>query len=37
VLRVDLGDFWIDYTQESHAGSRFVDLTIVNKDGQFLN
>ena len=36
-LRVDLGDFWIDYTEESHNGSRFVDLTIVNKDGQFLN
>jgi ABC-type branched-subunit amino acid transport system substrate-binding protein len=36
-LRVDLGDFWIDYTNESHNGSRFVDLTIVNKDGQFLN
>jgi ABC-type branched-subunit amino acid transport system substrate-binding protein len=36
-LRVDLGDFWVDYTQESHNGSRFVDLTIVNKDGQFLN
>jgi branched-chain amino acid transport system substrate-binding protein len=36
-LRVDLGDFWIDYTGESHNGSHFVDLTIVNKDGQFLN
>jgi ABC-type branched-subunit amino acid transport system substrate-binding protein len=36
-LRVDLGDFWIDYSGESHNGSRFVDLTIVNRDGQFLN
>jgi ABC-type branched-subunit amino acid transport system substrate-binding protein len=36
-LKVDLGDFWIDYSGESHNGSRFVDLTIVNKDGQFLN
>lgn len=36
-LKVDLGDFWIDYSAESHNGSRFVDLTIVNKDGQFLN
>ena len=36
-LKVDLGDFWIDYGGESHNGSRFVDLTIVNKEGQFLN
>jgi ABC-type branched-subunit amino acid transport system substrate-binding protein len=36
-LKVDLGDFWIDYSGESHNGSRFVDLTIVNRDGQFLN
>ena len=36
-MKVDLGDFWIDYSGESHNGSRFVDLTIVNKDGQFLN
>jgi ABC-type branched-subunit amino acid transport system substrate-binding protein len=36
-LKVDLGDFWIDYSNDSHNGSRFVDLTIVNRDGQFLN
>jgi branched-chain amino acid transport system substrate-binding protein len=36
-MKVDLGDFFIDYSGESHNGSRFVDLTIVNKDGQFLN
>jgi branched-chain amino acid transport system substrate-binding protein len=36
-MKVDLGDFWIDYSSESNNGSRFVDLTIVNKDGQFLN
>jgi ABC-type branched-subunit amino acid transport system substrate-binding protein len=36
-LKIDLGDFWIDYGGESHNGSRFVDLTIVNKEGQFLN
>jgi hypothetical protein len=36
-MKVDLGDFWVDYSSESSAGSRFVDLTIVNKDGQFLN
>ena len=36
-MKVDLGDFAIDYSGESHNGSRFVDLTIVNKEGQFLN
>jgi branched-chain amino acid transport system substrate-binding protein len=36
-MKVDLGDFHIDYSGESHNGSRFVDLTIVTKDGRFLN
>ena len=36
-LKLDLGDFWIDYSGENHNGSRFVDLTIVNREGQFLN
>lgn len=33
----DLGDYFINFSQKSHNGSRFVDLTIVNKEGQFLN
>jgi ABC-type branched-subunit amino acid transport system substrate-binding protein len=36
-VKVDIGDFWIDFTDRNHNGSRFVDLTIVNKDGQFLD
>jgi len=33
----DLGDYFINFKPNSHNGSRFVDLTIVNKEGQFLN
>jgi len=33
----DLGDFFVNYSAKNHNASRFVDLTIVNRDGQFLN
>jgi ABC-type branched-subunit amino acid transport system substrate-binding protein len=36
-VKMDIGDFWIDFTDRNHNGSRFVELTIVNKDGQFLD
>jgi branched-chain amino acid transport system substrate-binding protein len=36
-VKMDIGDFWIDFTDRNHNGSRFVDLTIVNKEGQFLD
>jgi ABC-type branched-subunit amino acid transport system substrate-binding protein len=36
-VKMDIGDFWIDFTDRNHNGSRFVDLTIVNKDGQFMD
>lgn len=32
----DLGGFMISYGPASHAGSSFVDLSIIGKDGQFL-
>jgi branched-chain amino acid transport system substrate-binding protein len=35
--QTDLGDFWVDFSRQNHNGSRFVELTIVNKDGHFLN
>lgn len=34
---MDLGDFWVNYSDKKHNGSVFVDLTIVNKDGHFLD
>jgi branched-chain amino acid transport system substrate-binding protein len=33
----DLGDFFINFSDKNHNGSSFVDLTIVNKEGNFLN
>jgi ABC-type branched-subunit amino acid transport system substrate-binding protein len=34
---MDLGDFWVNYSDKKHNGSAFVDLTIVNKNGNFLD
>ena len=33
---VDLGGFYISYSPTNHAGSNFVDLTIIARDGKFL-
>jgi len=33
---VDLGGFFVSYSPTSHVGSRFVDLTIIGRDGKFL-
>jgi branched-chain amino acid transport system substrate-binding protein len=33
---VDLGGFFIGYSPKSRAGSRFVDMTIIARDGKFL-
>src|SRR6185503_4660460 len=33
---VDLGGFFISYSPKNHAGSKFVDLTIIARDGKFL-
>jgi len=33
---VDLGGFFVSYSPKSHAGSRFVDLTIIGRDGKFM-
>ena len=33
---VDLGGFWVSYSPKSHTGSKFVDLTIIGRDGKFL-
>jgi len=32
---VDLGGFFVGYSQKNHAGSRFVDLTIIGRNGNF--
>ena len=33
---VDLGGFFISYSPQNHAGSKFVDLTIISRNGKFL-
>ena len=33
---VDLGGFFVSYSPTSHTGSKFVDLTIIGRDGKFL-
>jgi branched-chain amino acid transport system substrate-binding protein len=33
---VDLGGFFISYSPKNRAGSKFVDLTIISRDGKFL-
>jgi branched-chain amino acid transport system substrate-binding protein len=36
IQSVDLGGFYISYSPTNHAGSNFVDLTIIGRDGKFL-
>jgi ABC-type branched-subunit amino acid transport system substrate-binding protein len=33
---VDLGGFWVGYSPSNRAGSKFVDLTIIGRQGKFL-
>ena len=33
---VDLGGFYVSYSPKNRAGSKFVDLTIISRDGKFL-
>jgi hypothetical protein len=32
----DAGGVFIGFSPEKHAGSRFVDITILNRDGKLL-
>jgi ABC-type branched-subunit amino acid transport system substrate-binding protein len=33
---VDLGGFYVTYSPKNHAGSKFVDLTIIGRNGKFM-
>jgi ABC-type branched-subunit amino acid transport system substrate-binding protein len=33
---VDVGGFFVSYSPKSHTGSKFVDLTIIGREGKFL-
>ncbi len=32
----DLGGYWVHFSQASHNGSKFVELTVIGKDERFL-
>ena len=34
--RVDLGGFIVNFNKNEHQGSRYVELTVISKDGRFL-
>jgi ABC-type branched-subunit amino acid transport system substrate-binding protein len=36
-MDVDLGGFYVGYSPKNHQGSKFVDLTIIARDGKFLH
>jgi branched-chain amino acid transport system substrate-binding protein len=33
---VDLGDFMVSFSPTNHSGSKFVDLTMIGRDGRFI-
>lgn len=33
---VDLGGYIINFTQDNHVGSKFVEMTIINSRGQVI-
>lgn len=35
-MDVDLGGFYVSYSPKNHTGSKFVDLTIIGREGKFL-
>ena len=35
-MEADLGGFHVSYSTKNHAGSKFVDLTIIGQEGKFL-
>ena len=32
----DIGEFYVTYTPTDHSGSRFIELTVIGRDGKFL-
>jgi len=34
---LDLGEYFVSYSPTNHNGSRYVDITIINKAGRFFN
>jgi branched-chain amino acid transport system substrate-binding protein len=34
--KVDIGDFVVSFSPSNHSGSKFVDLTMIGREGKFL-
>jgi len=34
---LDLGDYLVSYSPTNHNGSKYVDITVINKNGVFFN
>ncbi len=37
IADLDLGDYFVGYSPTNHNGSKYVDITVINKDGIFFN
>jgi branched-chain amino acid transport system substrate-binding protein len=37
IRELDLGDYFVSYSPTNHNGSRYVDITVINKAGVFFN
>ncbi len=34
---LDLGEYFVSYSPTNHNGSKYVDITVINKNGLFFN
>jgi len=34
---LDLGEYFVSYSPTNHNGSKYVDITVINRDGVFFN
>src|SRR5258706_1804991 len=37
IRELDLGDYFVSYSPTNHNGSKYVDITVINKAGVFFN
>jgi len=37
ITELDLGGYFVGYSPTNHNGSRFVDITIINRQGRFFD
>jgi ABC-type branched-subunit amino acid transport system substrate-binding protein len=37
IADLDLGEYFVGYSPTNHNGSKYVDITVINKDGLFFN